>query len=281
MKWLFALLLAVVIFGSAAFFGYHIIVKPEMAVRAEQEGTAPPDEPRPDISLPEFQAAAQLRTDGKLNEARAALTSLLTKYPNSQHTEEAKDMLGEVNMQILLSKYPSPEKQEYVVKSGDVLARVAAKTKTTPELIMRMNNLHGTMLHIADKLLISHPEFSIFIQRKAGDIILLDKGAFFKRYHARSVKLGPKQPPRITTRVAEIIAYRDGKRVGFGTPEYIGSTRWIRLAQAGYVLYAEPSSAAAQPGGVPPPPTGFAMLPSEVEELSGLVNTKTAVTVTD
>ena len=281
MKWLFALLLAVIIFGSAAFFGYHIIVKPEMAVRAEKDGTAPPDEPRVDTSLPEFQAAAQLRQEGKLNEARAALTSFLTRYPSGQHTEEAKDLLGEVNMQIILSKYPSPEKQEYVVKSGDVLARVAAKTKTTPELIMRTNNLRGTMLHIGDKLLISHPEFSIFIQRKTQDVILLDRGAFFKRYHARSVKVPIKQPPRITTKVAEVIAYRDGKRVGFGTPEYVGSTRWVRLAQPGYVLYAEPSSANAQPGGVPPPPNGLAMAPADVEELSGLVNLKTAVTITD
>ena len=281
MKWLFALLLAIIIFGSAAFFGYHIIVKPEMAVRAEQNGTAVADEPRVDVSLPEFQAAARLRQEGKLNEARAALTTFLTKFSNSQHTEEAKDLLGEVNMQILLSKYPSPEKQEYIVKSGDVLARVAAKTKSTPELIMRTNNLRGTMLHIGDKLLVSHPEFSLFIQRKAGDIILLDEGAFFKRYRARSVKLPVKQPARITTRVAETMAYRDGKRVGFGTPEYIGSTRWIRFAQPGYVLYAEPSGANAQPGGVPPPPTGFAMLPADVEELSGLVNSKTAVTITD
>src|SRR4051812_16453507 len=181
MKWLFALLLAVVIFGSAAFFGYYIIVKPEMAVRAEQNGTAP-DEPRNDISLPEFQAAAKLRQEGKLAETRSALAVFLQKYPTGPHTEGAKDLLGDVNMDILLSKYPSPEKQEYIVKSGDVLARVANKTKTSPELIMRTNNLSGTMLHIGDRLLISHPEFSLFIQRKAQSVTLLDKGAFFKRY---------------------------------------------------------------------------------------------------
>ncbi|MDQ6655464.1 MAG: hypothetical protein M3Y80_06605, partial [Verrucomicrobiota bacterium] len=60
MKWLFALLLAVAVFGGAAFFGYHIIVKPEMAVRAEQNGEVP-EEPRVDISLPEFQAATKLK----------------------------------------------------------------------------------------------------------------------------------------------------------------------------------------------------------------------------
>ena len=104
MKWLFALLLAVIIFGSAAFFGYHIIVKPELAVRAEQSGESP-EEKRPDVSRPEFEAAAKLRQEGKLAEARGALTAFLQKYPNSQR-REAKDLLGDTNMDILLSKYP-------------------------------------------------------------------------------------------------------------------------------------------------------------------------------
>jgi LysM repeat protein len=280
MKWLFVLILALVIFGSAAFFGYHIIIKPELAVRAEQTGQAP-EEPRVDVSLPEFQAAARLRQDGKLAEARAALTAFLQRFPNSPHSEEAKDLLGDVNVAVLLSKYPSPEKQPYIVKRGDVLARVAAKNKTTPELIMRTNNLNGTMLHAGDRLLISHPEFSLFIQRKEQSIVLLDRGVFFKRYRARSVKLNSRQPPRVSTHVAETMAWRDGKRVGFGTKEYVGSARWIRLAAPGYVLYAEPSTGTAQPGGVPPPPNGFGMAPAEVEELSGLVNSKTAVTITD
>ena len=56
--------------------------------------------------------------------------------------------VGDVNIEILLSGYHSPEKQEYVVRSGDVLAKIAARTKTTPELIMRTNNLTSTMLHV-------------------------------------------------------------------------------------------------------------------------------------
>lgn len=280
MKWLFALLLAAVIFGSAAFFGYHIIVKPEMAVRAEQSG-AVPEEPRVDVSLPEFEAAARLRQEGNLAEARAALTAFLQRYPNSKNSDAAKDLLGDVNVDILLSKYPSPEKQEYIVKRGDVLARVAAKMKTTPELIMRTNNLSGTMLRIGDRLLISKPEFSLFIQRKEQTVTLLDKGVFFKRYRVRTVQLPPKQPPRVTTRVAETMAWNAGRRVGFGTREYIGSTRWIRLAVPGHVLYVEPSAGNTEPGGVPLPPTGFGMAAEDLEELSGLVNTKTAVTITD
>src|SRR5438034_11447271 len=134
MKWLFALLLALIIFGGAAWFGYNTLVKPEIAVKKEQRGEITPA-PTPDISLPEFEAAAKLRQDGKLTEARDALTAFIQKYPAGLHLEEAKDLLGEVNIDIFLSRYPSPEKTDYLVKSGDVLAKIARKLKTTPELI--------------------------------------------------------------------------------------------------------------------------------------------------
>jgi LysM repeat protein len=149
MKWLFVLALAAVIFGSAAFFGYRIFIAPELAMRAERKA-AGSSLPTPDISLPEFQAAAKLKADGKLTEARVALTVFIQKYPSGLHVGEAEDLLGEINTDILISTYPSPEKEKYIVKSGDVLARIAAKLKSTPELIMRPNNLNGTMLHIGD-----------------------------------------------------------------------------------------------------------------------------------
>src|SRR5207247_1716937 len=128
MKWLFVLLLALVIFGGAAWFGYHTFVKEEIELKKEQRGEVTPA-PVPDISLPEFQAAAQLRQEGKLAEAREALIAFIQKYPAGLHAEEAKDLLGEVNVDILLSRYPSPEKTEYVVVSGDVLAKIARKLK--------------------------------------------------------------------------------------------------------------------------------------------------------
>ena len=279
MKWLFALFLALVIFGGAAWFGYNYIFKEDIQVRKEQRGEITPAA-TPDISLPEFQAAGKLRQDGKLVEARDALTAFIQKYPAGLHVEEAKDLLGEVNIDILLSRTPSPEKQEYEVHSGDVLVTVARKLKTTPELIMRMNNLNGTMLHIGERLLISHPDFSLIIERKAKLVVLLNHGGFFKQYHVREVKLGSKQPPKVTTKVAEVMAWRGGRRVGFGTKEFIGSTRWIRLGAPAYTIYAVPDS--AHPNlDQPPPAVGIGLAAADVEELSGLVNNRTPVTITD
>jgi LysM repeat protein len=185
-----------------------------------------------------------------------------------------------VNIEMLFSDYVSPEKQEYIVRSGDVLAKIAAKTKTTPELIMRTNNLTNSMLRVGQRLLISRPDFSLFIQRKAQTVTLLNHGQFFKRYHVKTVKLSAKQPPRITTRVAEVLAWKNGKRVGFGTKEYVGSTRWIRLAQPGYFLFAEPDATHKDAANQPAPP-GLGLQGSDTEELSSLVNSKTTVTITD
>jgi LysM repeat protein len=278
MKWLFVLFLAIIIFGGAAWFGYNFVFKQDIQVAKEQRGEVTP-EPRIDLTLPEYEAAAKLRQDGKLPEARAALTAFVQKYPTSPHSDEAKDLLGEINIDIFLSRTPSPEKEEYIVKPGDVLAKVGRKVKSTPELIMRMNNLSGTMLHIGEHLLISHPDFSIVVQRKPKLLVLLNRGGFFKQYHLREEKLPSKTPPKVTTKVAEVMAWRDGKRVGFGTKEFIGSTRWIRLGSQAYTIYAVPDS--AHQVVQPPPPQGIGLAAADVEELGSMVNSKTPVTITD
>lgn len=280
MKWLFVLLLALAIFGGAAWFGYNTFVKEEIEVQKEQRGEITPP-PAVDVSLPDFEAAVKLRQDRKLTEARDALVSFIQKYPNGKHLDEAKDILGEVNAEILLSRQPSPEKIEYIVKPGDVLAKIARKLKTTPEMIMRMNNMSGTMLRIGDRLLISHPDFSMVIQRKANLVVLLNHGGFFKQYHIREAKLPPKPPPKITTKVAETMAWKGGQRVGLGSKEYLASTKWVRLASApAYTLYSVPDS--THPNlEQPPPPTGIGLSATDLEELSTLVNNRTPVTIID
>src|ERR1700681_4008589 len=213
MKWLFALLLALIVCGGGVFFSYELFVRPKATVRTESKSTETAG-PTPDYTLPEFQAVVKLQQERKLMEARAALNAFLQKYGNGLHSEEAKDALGEVNMDILLTSYPSAEKQEYIVKRGDVLARVAQKMKTTPELIMRMNNLNGTMLHIGDRLLVSHPEFSLLIQRKERLVVLFNHGAFFKQYHVLQIKLPEHAPPKTAAAGAGVRAGKSDKGGG-------------------------------------------------------------------
>ena len=116
--------------------------------------------------------------------------------------------------------------------------------------------------------------------RNAKLLYLLNHEQFFKRYHLHEEKLSPKQPPKISTHIAEIMAWKNGKRVGFGTREYQTSTRWIRLANAGYTIYAIPDTSHPS-SDQSPPPIGLGISASEAEELSSLVNGKTPVTITE
>jgi hypothetical protein len=137
------------------------------------------------------------------------------------------------------------------------------------------------MLRIGDRLLISHPDLSMIIQRKANLVVLLNHGVFFKQYHIREAKLPPKQPAKITTKIAEMIAWRNGQRVGLGSKEYLASTKWIRLAGgASYTLYSVPDS--THPNlDQPAPPVGLGLAAADLEELSTLVNNRTPVTIID
>src|SRR5204863_280243 len=227
MKWLFVLFLAIIIFGGAAWFGYNYVFKEDIQVAKEQRGEVTP-EPRLDLSLPEYEAAAKLRQEGKLPEARAALSAFVQKFPTSPHADEAKDLLGEINVGIFLSRTPSPEKEEYVVKPGDVLNKVARKVKTTPELIMRMNNMNGTMLHIGEHLLVSHPDFAIVVQRKAKLLAVLNHGGLFKQYHIQEEKLPSKTPSKATTKVAEVMRTEPKRRATRGE-SYANVRPWQRV----------------------------------------------------
>ena len=76
------------------------------------------------------------------------------------------------------------------------------------------------------------------------------------------------------------MAWKNGKRIGIGSRNFLNSTRWIRLAAPGYILYSEPDDS-HQILEIPPPGQGIGMSATDVEELSSLVNTKTAVTIVE
>jgi hypothetical protein len=107
----------------------------------------------------------------------------------------------------------------------------------------------------------------------------LNHGGFFKQYHIRELKV-PAKASKVQTKVAEAMAWNNGKRVGFGTKEFIGSTRWIRLGSQTYTIYSVPDSAHPTLS-QPPPPQGLGLAAADVEELSSLINNKTPVTITD
>ena len=277
MKALVLLLLACAIAGGVYYFADELFLKPERLLKEEK--LRPPEPPPPDPTLPEFEKAVKAHQAGKLVEARTALEFFIEHFPESSKIEDARDLLGEVNTRIMFSPMPSPEKQLYVVRSGDVLNRVAAKTKSTAELIMRSNNLSGTMLRIDQKLWVPPTQFSITISRKRNKVVLFRANKFFKQYPIRSwpavaKKAGP--PQKHTGRVTERIAWFEGQRVIFIDKGYSQATHWIQLSIPGYTLYGELPADDPKPQ---KPPSGITIAPEAAAELAAMLSKNDPVSI--
>ncbi len=269
------------VFGGGGYLAYRNLILPAQPSAREidaQRAAALPPTPPPDPAGPELAKVQALRKAKKPAEARELLAAILANYPNSPRIDEARTALGEMNADMALSTAPSPDKVEYVVKPGDSLDKIARQFKSSSELIMRSNNLVNTIIQPGQRLAIFQPEFSLEIYLAEKRVVLLQHGKFFKQFAIVSASLpGGTKPVETKTRIAEKAAFRDGKRVTFGTKEYAGSARWIILAQPGYTIFAE--TPAGTPGAAAKPPTGLGLSEGDMEELHALVGNSQPVTI--
>jgi len=279
-KPIFLLVLCLVIFGGGGYLAYRNLIQPAQpsAVEREAAKTAAVPTPPPDPAAPELAKVAALRKDKKNAEARELLEAIVANYPGSPRIDEARAALGEMNADLVLSTNPSADKVEYVIKAGDSLDKIAHQFKTSAELIMRSNNLVNTIIQPGQRLSIFQPDLAVEIHLGEKRVVLLQHGKFFKQYAIVSASLpGSSKPAETKTKILEKAAFRDGKRVTFGTKEYAGSARWIILAQPGYTIFAE--SPAGTPGAAAKPPTGLGLSESDMAELHTLVGNGLPVTI--
>ncbi len=143
---------------------------------------------------------------------------------------------------------------------------------------MRSNNLVNTIIQPGQRLSIFQPDFALEIHLGEKRVVLLQHGKFFKQYAIVSASLpGSSKVVETKTKILEKAAFRDGKRVTFGTKEYAGSARWIILSQPGYTIFAE--SPAGTAGAGAKPPTGLGLSEGDMEELHTLVGNGLPVTI--
>ncbi len=239
-KTLVVLALTAAVFGSAAYVINDWFIVPQQQLEAERAHfEAHPPTPPPDPSLGDYAKLLKMRESGDLVKARRAYRDFLAAWPKSTVQDEVKEELGEINTRIFFSKYPAPEKESYIVKSGDSLARIASRLKTSVELIMVVNQLKGTLINIGDELMVTHPDFALLIDQEAQTVTLFNQGEFFKRYRALEYKMpGKPLPPHTKARVTSTIALKEGKALAVGSKDYSESNRWIMTSIPNLTLYS-------------------------------------------
>ncbi|MDO9541934.1 MAG: L,D-transpeptidase family protein [Kiritimatiellia bacterium] len=220
--------------------------------------------------------------------ARQKCYELLQNSANTATVSETEKMLGQININLLLSPAPMPEKTEYIVQSGDILEQLAKKNGTTVELIRKCNSLQGTMIHPGDRLRIFNAKFALVINKSRNDLLLKAGNRFFKRYPVGTGKFGttPAGTFVISDKISEPPWWRpDGKMIPFGDKENVLGTRWMSLTATGatpkvrgYGIHGtwEPDTISKQASA-----GCVRLLNSDVEELFIIIPTGTPVTIAE
>jgi lipoprotein-anchoring transpeptidase ErfK/SrfK len=195
----------------------------------------PPAPAEPDVD--QYQHAQELQSEGKLSDARSLLQPLAD---DGSASDKALDLLGEVDMKILLTPAPADGKTDYTIVAGDSLGKLAQKFGTTVDLIKKSNNLSRDLIRVGDRLRIYQGHFAVNVNKTTNELRLTDNGKFFKRYRVGTGEYSktPVGEFKITTRIANPPWWRaDGKTIPFGDPENILGTHWLGLNVHGYGIH--------------------------------------------
>jgi LysM repeat protein len=283
-------LLVIAIFGGAGYFA-RIAFRPVELNRYKSIPWVNYVHP----NVKKLKQAQDLVRTGQLNEARTILFKALVTAPKSPVTRELRDLLGQVNTQIFFSKDPSPRKAEYTVKQGDALSSIAQKLDSSPEAIIRVNNLDSTLIRPGEKLLVPQLDFTITIDLPRNRVVVHDNRGFFTQYPIVSVNLPSSRKPAIQTKVAAKSFWKNGKPVQQSHGTQPEGTPRIDLGHAGYVLYGVEGQNEASTSEIAVetddneqttnsrdanrPPQGIAMLQADIAEIELLIRKGTPVTI--
>lgn len=130
----------------------------------------------------DFDAGMSLFAEGKLREARLALSASLNNFLPEADEQKALATLREINSQIFLSAGQGGDLSLYVVKNGDTLGKLAAVNNSTVEMIQRLNGMKNTTLQVGQTLKILSGKFELIVRRSKFTMDLLLDGAFIQRY---------------------------------------------------------------------------------------------------
>lgn len=278
---LFKLFAAVCVMGVMAFTGalvYHILVEPLDGVferiipnPSELVGRLPDAEfaemmdsaELPDIDPGEktFQKAHELLALGKLAEAREKLTTIINIYPTSSTAPVARRILGDMNLDEVLSTSHMDGKTVVTVKPGNSFLGIAGQNDTTLDIMMHLNNMMELgNLQPGDELVVMPLNYRILIEPERMTLSLWDEGRFVRDYPI--IHLGvtgnlTKGKSTISSKVARL----DGKRVLPQSKSYRAAEKVVQITKPALVISGAPEDSEEFPRGI-------ILRPEDMEEVS-------------
>jgi lipoprotein-anchoring transpeptidase ErfK/SrfK len=220
--------------------------------------------------------------DRNLLKTKALYSEILNNYSQFCDYADMQKKIASVNMALLFSNIIIPGSELYTVVTGDSLARIAGRYKTTIELIKQANNISSDVIIPGMRLKVQNKPFHIIVDNKQCTLTVLSGDDVIKIYDVATGKNNstPIGTFQITDRLVNPVWYNKGLAVPADSPDNVLGTRWMGLntPEPGYGIHGttEPESIGYQSteGCV-------RMRNNDVEELYSIIPSGTTVVVID
>lgn len=225
--------------------------------------------PEADSELPEidpgmrvFEKARELIAVGDLVNARDRLRTVVSIYPRSKAAPEARRIVGEMNLDEVLSGANMANKEVYKVVRGDSYFGIAGKHATNLDMILYLNGLMDLgSLQPGDELVVMPLDYRLLVEPKRKALSLWDGGVFIKEYPLEAVVGAPGGDQK--TAIAKKAAVRGGRAFSQASEGYRGASKVLSVERMPLVIAGMPKDADA--GALA---RGFYLDPGDMEELA-------------
>ncbi len=261
--------------GFGVFYVWEKMIVPERQMEIEIAKIRKRAKKKIDHGAKTYEESVALLSTGALRGGVEKLHELMKFYDDSEFYAEAKRVVGEINVDRLLSKSVTPGKGEYIVQNGDTLVRIAQRTRSTVGYVIHVNGRMGTGLQKGDQLIVSPLEFSILISLSEKTLTLsMGAGKFFKEYHLEGYRLPQNSSSEFDTEIKSLIVGSGATLIPVATSRYIAADKELRCVRRGVPLRSISVSVEKNKY-----TTGFFLNRGDLEELALLIRRGTKVHV--
>lgn len=183
--------------------------------------------------------ARNFEAKGMLLEAKNAYQKLIADFSNSGDVMNWQKKSDDLSIKLLFSPAITPGSTLYEIKPGDTLIKIAREFKTTPDLIIKSNNLPDGKIFPGRKIKVWTAPFSILVYKSQNILILKSNEEIIKTYVVSTGKnnCSPVGNFKIVNKLTNPTWFKAGAVVSASSPENILGTRWMGFDLAGYGIH--------------------------------------------
>jgi LysM repeat protein len=178
-----------------------------------------------------FEKAHELLAVGDMIAAREKLITVVSVFPGSTKASMARRIVGDMNLDEILSPTHMDGKLIHTVKRGNSPLSIANEHRTTLDSLLQINNmLDFKKLQPGDDIVVMPLHFHLLIEPERKLLSIWDGTRFIRDFPILHMGTTGKIPPG-KTKISSKIAEYDGRQVQPLTKDYRAAEKVIQLAK--------------------------------------------------